>query len=485
MRSDKIGNVFFRADGNVNMGLGHIVRSSALASAINDHFSTTLVTRCNIPNVLEEASFTYDKIIQLPQDDFLSEGTQASKIFKNADLIVLDGYAFDGAYQLGLLKQGFEFFSIDDIHATTFYSRAVINHGGGLTAFDYHAQPGAQFYLGPKYSLIRKPFLEAAKKRRGKIDNRHCFICFGGADPLNKTLEILKNEKVRNHFDQFHVVTGSAYQYLDELNEFIRSQRNIFTYSSLNPDDLVSVMQKCCFAVCSPSTLVYEYMSVGGIVFLEQIADNQKDVIKYMVQGKFAYLVKDVGCVSEQEINFSLKQQSEYFDGKADERLVKIFDQYFYARKMKIRRANNEDLLICFEWANDSLVREQSYSQNSISLQEHTKWFYQKINDRNIFFYIMQIDEMPIAQIRFQVNGNEATLGYLVDAKVRNKGLGTSVLSFGIEKFISDFQKPVDIVGFVKKSNVPSQRSFEKLAFVKTESSRYSDSFKYTMHYGN
>ena len=485
MTNGRSKKIFFRVDGSEKIGLGHMVRSSALASALNQNYQCILATRCRIPKVLQEASDVYDDIVELPETDLRSEAAAASEIFSNADLVVLDGYAFDAAYQRELLKQKFDFFSIDDIHATEFYSRAVINHSGGLTPVDYHSQPGTQFFLGPRYSLLRKPFLSAAKKRRQSIDNKDCFVCFGGADPSNKTLEILKTEDILDQFDHFHVVTGSAYQHQEELMEFSSSKKNVSTYSSLSSEELVSVMQKTCFAICSPSTLVYEYMSVGGVVFLEQIADNQKDVIKYMVAEELAFLVKDIGHVDEDKIHLSLKKQSLYFDGRSDERFIKIFDQYFYGREIEVRRANESDLQICFEWANDTTVREQSYSQKPISLQEHSDWFHQKLNDPNSFFYIMDIDQKPSAQIRFQVNGTDAVLGYLLDAKMRNKGLGTTVLSLGIEKFIQDLQRPVNIIGYVKNANIPSQHSFEKLAFVKMISTEYADSFKYTMHYGN
>jgi hypothetical protein len=38
-------------------------------------------------------------------------------------------------------------------------------------------------------------------------------------------------------------------------------------------------------------------MSVGGVVFLEQIADNQEDVIKYMTEEGLAFLIKDIGNI--------------------------------------------------------------------------------------------------------------------------------------------------------------------------------------------
>jgi UDP-2,4-diacetamido-2,4,6-trideoxy-beta-L-altropyranose hydrolase len=481
----KIPKIFFRADGNEKIGLGHITRSSALASTINGDYDCILATRCKISQVLEEVSCIYSHIVQLPETDFYSEATRASDIFENADLIILDGYSFDARYQQELLKQEFDFFSIDDIHASPFFSRIIINHSGGITPFNYKAQPATQFYLGPSYSLLRRPFLEAAKKRRNKINNKNCFVCFGGADPENKTLEILRSDNIRNHFEQFHVVTGSAYKYEEELRKFVDSGENIFLYSSLSSEEMVSLMEQCCFAICSPSTIVYEFMSVGGVVFLEQIAGNQEHVIQYMTEEGLAFLINDIGNIEENSIKLSLEKQSLFFDGRSDERFGKIFRQHFYGKNMIIRRAGDTDLQICFNWANDKVVREQSYNQNPIGFDEHTEWFRQKLSDTGVFFYIIEMDGEPIAQIRFQISGGEAVLGYLADEKSRNKGLGTAILSKGIEKFVNDYRNPIQIVGYVKNSNYPSQHSFDKLAFVKTKSTKYSDSFKYTMYYDN
>jgi hypothetical protein len=95
------------------------------------------------------------------------------------------------------------------------------------------------------------------------------------------------------------------------------------------------------------------------------------------------------------------------------------------------------------------------------------------------------MEGMPVAQIRFQVSGNEAVLGYLAAASIRSKGLGTTILGKGIEQFVKDYQQPVHIIGYVKRNNLPSQRSFERVAFSKEDTDAYLDSYKYTMIYGH
>lgn len=473
--------ILFRADGNTQMGLGHIIRSSALAAMLRDTYHCVLITACDLPDILHQMQSVFHEVIPVLGNDPLDLADHASP----SDLLVLDGYAFDESFQRVLAGKKIDFFCIDDIHAYPFLAKAIINHSGGLSINDYKALPDTQFYLGPRYALLRPCFLDAARSRRKNPDNRDCFLCFGGADPGNRTLSVLRDRQLmeRLSFDHIHVVVGSAYRFTEELKEFARGKDHITLHRSLAPEDMVRVMQQCAFAICSPSTVVYEYMSAGGVVYLDQIADNQKDVIRYMVDEGLAFRLSDAGLIAVGSMQDSMDRQARYFDGGSGERLRKAFRLYLESRSLKIRRANENDLITCFDWANDPEVRAQSYNQSVISLEGHRAWFTGKLSDPNTFFYILERENKPVAQIRFQVANGEAVLGYLADKSIRSKGFGTSILGMGIRRFVEDYRKPVRITGFVKNSNPASQRSFERLAFAGEPSDANEDSIKYTMYY--
>jgi UDP-2,4-diacetamido-2,4,6-trideoxy-beta-L-altropyranose hydrolase len=482
-----IPSIIFRADGDNNTGLGHMVRSAALAGMLNEQYNCILATRCHLESLLEELKGNFSRIINLPEMDIIEEARHLSTFASSKDLLILDGYHFDSVYQQAMADQGLEFFCIDDIHAYDFSAKVIINHSGGLTPLDYHSLELTQFFLGPRFALLRKPFLEAAKNKRDAVRDKNCFICFGGADPGNKTMEILKDLNARQdiHFHHFHVVTGPAYAYQDELQEMAATHPNITLYNALSPERMIEVMQQCSFAICSPSGVMYEYLTVGGIVFLEQIADNQKDVIRYFTEEGLAFRFADLGKINSLQIENALTRSAEYFDGRSGERFHKILGQYFDGRKLTVRKARITDLECCFNWVNDAEVRMQSYNQHPIAMETHGQWFRQKLEDPSSYYYLLEMDGNPVAQIRFQIQDNEAVLGYLVDSSIRSKGLGTTILGKGIEQFVKDYQKPVHIVGYVKRTNIPSQRSFERLAFYKEDTDAYMDSYKYTMIYGH
>lgn len=483
--TEELKKVIFRADGNSEMGLGHLIRSSAFATAINKKYHCTLVTRCTLSKIIEDLSTVFAKVVILDDADAASELQLYDLYDSSSSLLILDGYEFTTAYQEALVNKGLSFICIDDIHAYRFYAKAIVNHSGGLTFKDYKAPPDTQFYFGPQYSLLRKPFLDASKQRRTSIDNRNCFVCFGGADPGNMTLAVLRTETVINQFDYFHVVVGAGFEHLNVLESFAQIQKNISLHVNLQAHDMVTLMQKCAFAICAPSTIVYEYMSVGGVVYLKQTADNQKDVISYMTAKGFAFELNKIQSVSKKEMLSSLNKQAGSFDGNSAERLTKVVDQCFLLAETTIRRAVLTDVIVSFNWANDPVVRNQSFSTETIIFENHQKWFASKMEDEKSFFYIIENRNIPVGQIRFQVANGNAVISYLADKDVRNNGMGVAILTKGIEVFTREYNQPVNIIGSVKNSNIASQRSFEKLAFEKQNNDEFPDSVKYIMRYDN
>jgi UDP-2,4-diacetamido-2,4,6-trideoxy-beta-L-altropyranose hydrolase len=476
--------VYFRADGNSEMGLGHMVRCGALAEIIREDTRRILFTRCQLGPIVEEMREVFDEVIQLHEDisdqEELKQFTQA---ISPADLVVIDGYHFKGDYQQKVVDSGALLVCIDDIHTYPFKSSAIINSAGNIKPSDYDALPQTQFFLGPAYTLLRKPFLQKALNRKQGIDNNNVFICLGGADPANATLAVLEFAIALNKFDQYFVVVGNGYRYFDELERYIAGKDNISVLKGLSAADLADTMAKCSYGICSPSTVCYEYMTVGGVVYLKQIADNQQDMVQYLVENGFAFLLEDVVETTKEQEEESLSKQMKVFDGKAGERLKSAFGKLFISKQIDIRKVRKDDLMLCYEWANDPMVRAQSFNSNTIPLSEHEQWFNSKLQDPHSFYYILELENNPFAQIRFQVSNSGTILSYLVDQNYRNKGLGTTILSKGIGAFIKDFNKETDIIGFVKFSNIASRRSFEKLNFEKQEAVEYDASYKYVMHY--
>lgn len=131
---------------------------------------------------------------------------------------------------------------------------------------------------------------------------------------------------------------------------------------------------------------------------------------------------------------------------------------------LTVRRANIEDMQLFYEWANDSLVRSQSFYSDKIELEDHKKWFNKKIQDSNTFILVFEEGNIPAGQVRIEISEIDSVIGISIAEKFRGKGLGTLMLEKASEEYFNHFKKP--IMAYIKLSNLASARIFEKAGFV-------------------
>ncbi len=473
----KKAKVYFRADGNAKIGLGHIFRSLALAEMLAQDFDCHFIIKSPLENIKKEL-FKYSVAVTTLNDSIsnINEANILATDLQKDSILVLDGYHFDTAYQRAFKEKKHKIVCIDDIHAYPFLADAIINHAGGVTEQYYKALPTTQFYLGLAYALLRKPFREAAKNKKvEKKDN--IFICLGGADPNNDTLRVLETMASIGEKSVIHLVLGGAYLHEATLQKFIsKNHLTIKVYQQLSAEKMVHLMNKCARAITPPSTISYEYLSTGGTLYLKKIAENQNDIYNYFTVQKFAldfethYPKGEVLTLKEQETYSSI------LDGQQEKRFITLF----YDLASTIRKANEEDCLRYFEWANDPLTRQYSYQSEPISLAQHEQWFYEKINNSNAFLYVLALNKQAIGQIRFDLKNKKAIISFSIDKDYRGKRLGMLTLKKGIEVFKKEMPN-IPIIGFVKKENKASSKAFRALNFKEENATLIENSYQYTL----
>jgi len=110
--------VFFRADGSSKIGLGHVIRSLALAEMIEGEFDCSFIIREPLQYLKNQIGKVCANIIELAETTcYTEEAVQISeKFLKSSDIVVLDGYHFNTEYQSILKAKGCYLICIDDIH---------------------------------------------------------------------------------------------------------------------------------------------------------------------------------------------------------------------------------------------------------------------------------------------------------------------------------------------------------------------------------
>lgn len=258
--------IFFRADGGATTGLGHLVRSMALAEMLKEEYKIDFFCK-EAPESVEEkikaAGFGFIRI------------TDEQEFFDRAKVIVviLDGYGFKTEYQKRLKDQECTVVCIDDMHEGEFFADLIINHAPGIKPEDYKAQHYTKFALGLEYALLRPSFLEAAKQERIDKPVENLFICFGGADPENLTLKALEAALEVNIYKKINVVTGASYKYTESIQDFDNDVVNLF--SNLNEQEMCRLMLDSDVAIVPSSSILLEAMACGLKLITCYYVDNQ------------------------------------------------------------------------------------------------------------------------------------------------------------------------------------------------------------------
>ncbi len=476
--TQKVNKIYFRADGDKNIGLGHVIRSLALAEMLREHYECHFLTTSNLHFLKDQILDICQSLTELPnQESHEKEAIYIQeKYLGTGAIIVLDGYHFTTNYQQILRSNNNTLIAIDDIHHIHFIADIIINHSGVVKEADYRVAPYTQFCLGTQYALLRKPFRELKPTIRSISEQKNVFLCFGGADPQNHTLSTIKQLQNHSTFNQYFVVLGGAYAHRPTLEAYIVSNKlPVQLLTNLNAKEMVAYMKKAQIAITPPSSISYEYLSVGGYLYLVQIADNQKSIKQFLIEKQLAFDFNDFGKTSTKALTTALKNQQLYFDGRQAKRFLKII----HATQVQLNTVAAKDCQQIYDWANHPSVRQQSFNTSPIPFESHQKWFESKLKDANCHFYIGRLNDIPFGTIRFDIKNNKATISYSIAEQFRGQGLGTLLLKLGKKKLVETGTPLNEIIGFVKKENKASQFAFLKLGYQQTIAQSIENSYKF------
>ncbi len=112
------GKVYFRADGNSAIGLGHVTRSLAVAQMLSGFYDCCFIIQEPSESLKREIlGVCKGGIIELSSLDNYGEEANFlinNNYFQREDVIVLDGYNFNTEYQTKIKQKVRSLLCIDD-----------------------------------------------------------------------------------------------------------------------------------------------------------------------------------------------------------------------------------------------------------------------------------------------------------------------------------------------------------------------------------
>lgn len=306
----KIG---IRADGGPLIGMGHIMRTLALAKELSKEAEVFYICKqddTSVKKYCQGINKVKDEGFQIKLVDGNDVIGGLNKI--EADILITDSYDVDEEYfnktKSMFKKTGY----IDDMNLYYFNVDFIINQNINAEDFVYRANCDTKFFLGTRYVMLRDEFRNGHKNIiKEKVEN--ILITMGGGDPFNITETILKSIKGMDY--NFNVVVGPSFHKVQSLKKLSDENYNINLI--FNPN-MAEVMKNSDLAITACGSTLYELASMNiptlGII----VADNQTMVANKMHSKGLIINMGWYNKLSGDEIRYSLSNICENYHDRCE-----------------------------------------------------------------------------------------------------------------------------------------------------------------------
>lgn len=319
--------LLLRADGNARLGLGHVIRSLALAEEVAPLFrEIVLLTQAPAEAVRQLAHAARATVQPLPEQAIDNEVALMQTLVQPGDILVLDGHGFGLNYQAAMLAVGCRLVLIDDLHQHPVLAHLVINRGPAVQATDYVAQPHTRFCLGSAFSLLRRPFRELARLPwSAPTVISSALLCFGGADPLGLTHQTLRTLLSLPQIKHVGVVLGSAFTAEAALHELTAQfpAKQVDFHRDVPAAELAALLLGHEAAVVPASTVLLEALLLGCAAVTGYYAADQQALAEYVAAHQQAFSVGNFARHTPETLRAALAQGLDFHQNNLRQPYVK------------------------------------------------------------------------------------------------------------------------------------------------------------------
>ena len=469
-------------------GLGHFVRSSALAAELTARGADVqlLLPPDSLPSAVDRAkSAGWDVVVGPWDTDEVVARTAA------AGVAVVDSYRVDGPWLTELHRRlvavGAHLAVIDDQADREFSADLVLNQNVGAERFAY---PGAGRVLaGPRYALLRPQFpahRDAALASAQRLPDvpATVLVLFGGTDAggmaalaAEAAVRAFPRAEVRAVLPGGPATAPDGVTYLppaDAIHE-----------EMLDADLVVSaggttLWELCCLArpaaviaVAGNQQPAYDVLSGSGAV-LPAGREPVRDVAE--LAARLALLVAPSGTLRE-----VARRAAEVTDGHGSERVAAILAEL--ASPVRVRPATEHDAVLLHTWRNDPVVRSLSRSTDPIPLEAHAAWLRASLAAPDRHLLVVETagpEATPVGTTRYDLlpglptdpDGSRARweVSITVAPEMRGRGLGSATLQASDAWLTATEPNAREIEAWVRSTNDGSRRLFERNGYRDVES---------------
>jgi UDP-2,4-diacetamido-2,4,6-trideoxy-beta-L-altropyranose hydrolase len=240
----------FVVDAKPEIGLGHCVRSRALATELeNIGVSVSFHVRGVLPKGYNE-----DKSAPV-----LGEIGSLKDLAEQAHVVVLDLYHFSSQNMKDL--RSFPVSACIDDGTRSFFECDILLNPNVNEEFDHQRAEHTRYLRGGRYIILRQQF-DNVQPRRCREVASHFLVAFGGTDPMNLTPRVTKLLRDRRGFpfERITVILGDPSR-SRIVKQLVRSDTRFTVVSGVN--SICSLMCEADIGLVTAGTMMYEAAVTG------------------------------------------------------------------------------------------------------------------------------------------------------------------------------------------------------------------------------
>jgi len=294
--------LYIRADGNAQIGTGHVMRCLSIADAVKKLGGEVafIVADNHMSSLLSERGYN---VICLDSiwDNMEEEAGKMVSLIKAHSIkkLLIDSYFVTHGYLQRLCDLTYVTY-VDDLNAFRYPCAMLINYNCYADKFGYPIHyPGTKLLLGCEYAPLREEFQNLPSRVLRK-KAQSVLVTAGGADPYNAAEKLVRNAKMSCDFKplEFHVVAGRLNPHIGGLERLAREYDGIVIHRDVQ--NMSRLMLDCDVAVSAGGSTLYELCACGTPAVAFVLADNQIAGVSSFVDD--GYMINAGDIRSEEEL---------------------------------------------------------------------------------------------------------------------------------------------------------------------------------------
>ena len=274
-------SAIIRADASHSIGLGHMVRSTALAARLLETgWNCRLLTSSESVALFPARIPAGLEVVTIPEDDLSNPERLGTAAADKYDVAIIDHYSLSRDYESGARSWADHIMVIDDLADRPHDCDVLLDQNLGRRADDYDGlvAPSCRLLIGPDFSLLGEQFSRLRVASLARLEQvrkpERVMVNFGGSDPHNATLLVLEGlAKIENGI-MLDIVLGSGAGNADDVEAMARRLGQPCTVHR-SVEDMADLLARCDLVVGACGSSAWERCCLGVPSVVVVTGDDQ------------------------------------------------------------------------------------------------------------------------------------------------------------------------------------------------------------------